>query len=574
MKDTIIDSFLEVVERFPEKDALIYKKGHHFESLSFEQLYFYAQKLAHFLKERGVKEGDRLVLISENRPEWVITDLASLLLGAVLVPVHDVLSSFQVGTIVAEINPKVILVSNKKILSKLLEVELVLGGKSSIIHFDNDLEPNDPKVGTSRLFSFKKEVFDRQYEPQLEPIKHSPERNVTIIYTSGTTGHFKGVVLTNKNFISNITDVLTMVEITENDKFLSVLPLSHVFERTVGYYIALLRGAAISYVDDPTKLSEIAQAEKPTVIIGVPRLFEKVYGKVKDKAEASVVKKSLFEWACNVGKTSPKSSASYKIANAIVFKKIKAAFGGELRFFVSGSASLAQEIGEFFDALNIPVLEGYGLTETSPIIACNTLEKRKYGSVGLLLPQVKAKVVKDELLVKGPNVFREYYKQPEKTKEAFTYDGWFKTGDLVEIDSEGFIRFKAREKEIIALSTGKKVSPAYLEERLELAPLIEQAFVFGDGEKHIGAIIIPNKEKCQLLKGQKKEQAIREEIEEYLNKFVAHYEQVRNFIMIDHLFSVENGLLTPSFKLRRREIIEKYQKNITDFYDQKELERA
>lgn len=566
MKDTIIDSFMDIVARFPEKEALIYKKGHHFESLTYEQIYAYAEKLAIFLREKGVKEGDRIVLVSENRPEWVITDIATLILGGILVPVHSVLSGYQIQTIVAETEPAAILVSDQEVLRKIVEVASCIKQDDLILYFDNDLGKDDPLYKAGKLFLFKEEVFDHEYEQQIEPVKHKPERDVTIIYTSGTTGQFKGVVLNNKNITSNIQGVLTMVEVTENDKFLSVLPLSHVFERTVGYYIALLRGATVSYVNDPTKLSEIAQVEKPTIIIGVPRLFEKVYAKVKEKAEASIVKKLIFKWAFAVGKKESKKSFSYKLADKLVFHKIKQAFGGQIRFFVSGSASLAQEIGEFFDALDIPVLEGYGLTETSPIISCNTLKKRKYGTVGILLPEVKAKIVKDELLIKGPNVFKGYYKAPEKTKEVFTSDGWFKTGDLAEIDSQGFIKFKAREKEILALSTGKKVSPAYLEEKMQLSPMIEQAFVFGDGQKHVSALIVPVKEKLLGMGREEKNELIQKEIDDYLNKYVAHYEQIKVFDLIDHPWSVENGLLTPSMKLRRKEITAKHQKQIEAIY--------
>jgi len=258
---------------------------------------------------------------------------------------------------------------------------------------------------------------------------------------------------------------------------------------------------------------------------------------------------------------------AYRLADKIVFKKIKDAFGGQIRFFVSGAASLTQEIGEFFDALDIPVLEGYGLTETSPIIATNTVEKRKYGTVGRALPNVETKVVKGELLVKGPNVFKEYYKNPEKTKEAFTKDGWFKTGDLVEIDKQGFIKFKMREKEILVLSTGKNVGPAHLEELMQLSPYISQSFVFGDSEKHVAALIVPEKSKMQGFTKEKQAEVIQKEIDQYLNTQVATYEQIKKFVLIARPFTVENSLLTPTLKLRRKEISEKYAKQISAIYN-------
>lgn len=563
MKNTIIDSFLDVVANFPERTALIYKKGHHFESLTYEQVYVYAQKLAVFLKSQGVKEGDRVVLVSENRPEWVISDIASLILGAILVPVHNVLAAVQVKTITDEVEPRVILVSNSEQLAK-LETNGV--ADNTIVGF---FETETPVTKLKNIFYFKNEVFDGRYEPKIDPVKHDSDRVITIIYTSGTTGLFKGVELTNGNFISNITDVLTEVEVTETDKFLSILPLSHVFERTVGYYIALLRGAAVSYVEDPKKLAETARAEKPTIIIAVPRLYEKVYEGVIAKAEATPVKKLLFRLALVIGKKYPKNSTLYKLADKIVFHKVKAAFGGQIRFFVSGAAALPKEIGEFFEALDLPVLEGYGLTETSPILASNTQKHRRYGTIGRAMPSVKVKVVKDELYVKGPSIFKSYYKNPTKTKEAFTSDGWFKTGDLVSIDKEGFIKFKARQKEIIVLSTGKNISPAYIETKLEELPEINQAFVFGDGQRHVGALVVPNEELCKKYKRQELEELISNLLDSKLNPNLAKYEQIRKFIITEKPFTVENNLMTPTLKLRRKEIEIVYAKELAEFYREK-----
>lgn len=568
MKDTILGSFLSVVGEFPKKEALFYKKGHHFESVTYEEIYKYAQNLAIFLKDLKVKEGDRVVLVSENRPEWVIADFASQILGAVLVPVHSVLASAQIKTITDEVAPKVIFVSDKEVLEKILEIEDFKKGQTPIVYFGTDLEAGNLLQKKKKLFLFKEKVYDAPHQKPIEPVKADPERVITIIYTSGTTGRFKGVMLTNHNLVSDITGVLTMIEITSNDRFLSVLPLSHVFERTVGYYIPIVCGSTIAYVEDPGRLSEIAQAERPTIIIGVPRLFEKVYQAVKDKAAKNILKLIVFQIAFAIGKHASKKSRAYQIADKIVFKQIKEAFGGQIRFFVSGASNLAREIGQFFDTLSIPVIEGYGLTETSPIVSCNTLEHRRYGTVGHLLPEVKAKVVKGELLLKGPNVFKEYYKNPEKTAEAFTKDGWFKTGDLAEISKDGYLKILAREKEIIALSTGKKVSPAFLEERLELSPYIAQAFVFGDQRKHVGAILVPAKERFTDLAKEKHDEVLKKEIDEHLNKRVSSYEQIIKYVLVHEPFSVDNGLLTPSLKLRRNEIMAHYQKEIESVYEE------
>ncbi len=566
MKDTLIDSFIEVVGDHPEKDALIFRKGHHYETLTYADLYKQAEKLAIYLKERGIKEGDKVLLLSENRPEWVITDIASMILGCILVPIHSVLSAAQVKMITDEIEPVVIFTSTGEQLDKILKVELLDHSNAIIGYFETDIDEEDPILSGGRAFLFKDVIFDKEYNKKIDPVKHNPERVVTIIYTSGTTGEFKGVELTNKNFMSNIKDVLSWVEITEKDKFLSVLPLSHVFERTVGYYIPMVSGSTIGYVEDPTKVGEVAKAEKPTIIICVPRLLEKIYEKVKENA-SSPIKKVMFKIAFDIGEKMEKDTLLYQLANLIVFKKVKRAFGGQVRFFVSGAASLSREIGEFFDTLSIPVLEGYGLTETSPILSTNTIEKRKYGTMGRALPSVQTKVVKDELFVKGPNVFERYYKKPEKTREAFTSDGWFKTGDLVSIDNDGFISFKTRKKEIIVLSTGKNIGPARIENIMVMAPSIDQAFVFGDEKKHIGAIIVPNKEKAKGLDEDQLKSLLEQELEQHVNDKVASYEQIRKFIITKKPFTVENGQMTPTLKLRRKEIEEEYAEEIDNFYN-------
>jgi long-chain acyl-CoA synthetase len=297
MKDTLIDSFLETVASYPKKEALIYKSGHHFASLNYEQLYTYSQRLATYMKELGVGEGDRVMLVSENRPEWVIVDLASLILGAILVPVHSVLAASQMAMIVEEIEPKIIFVSDKEMLAKTLEVELVAKSEGFIGYFDTDLEPDNPLMESGKVFYVKEKIYDETYLSTLEPVKHKSERVITIIYTSGTTGRFKGVELTNLNIISNIQGLIELLDVNTNDRFLSVLPLSHVFERTLGYYLPMVLGATISYVLDPSKLAEMAEKERPTIILGVPRLYEKVYQAIHDKANKNFVTKILFATA-------------------------------------------------------------------------------------------------------------------------------------------------------------------------------------------------------------------------------------------------------------------------------------
>jgi long-chain acyl-CoA synthetase len=472
------------------------------------------------------------------------------------------------GTILTEIEPRAIFYPGHRVGEKLLDIADIVTKVEYLISFENIHEENKGKVLYFKgLIDEQNLTTEEEVAIESKALKADPDEVFTIIYTSGTTGSFKGVELTNNNIISNIVGVLTDVPVSETDKFLSILPLSHVFERTVGYYLPIYCGAMVSYIEDPARLAEIASVEKPTIILAVPRLYEKVYAAVIEKANTNVVKSIVFRLAFAAGKRANKKSLIYKMADKIVFRQVKQAFGGEIRFFVSGAASLPKKIGQFFDTLNIPVLEGYGLTETSPIIATNTLKNRKYGTVGQKLPDLGIKTTSDgELLVKGPNVFKKYYKNPEKTKEAFTSDGWFKTGDLVEIDSDGFIKFRTRAKEIIVLSTGKNVGPAIIEEKMEGLPLIDQAFVFGDERKHIGALIVPDKEQTKSLSGEALREAIATALDANVNKYLASYEQIRKFVITEHPFTVENGLVTPTLKIRRKEIEQKYSVEIEALY--------
>jgi len=566
--DNLADMFLTNAERFSDREALRYRVGHHYHTLTYGELRKEALALVKAMTELGIKKGDRIALISENRPEWVITDLASLFLGVVTVPIHEVLSATQMATILAEVEPKAIFYPGQRVGAKLLDMADIVAKVPQLICFEKTSDDG-------RVLYFKGLIDEQDLTTEDEinlennALHVDPDAVITIIYTSGTTGHFKGVELTSRNFITNVVGVLTDVTVSETDKFLSILPLSHVFERTVGYYVALYSGSMISYIEDPSKLSEVAQAEKPTIIIAVPRLYEKVYAAVMQKANANVAKSIIFKLAFAAGKRASKKSLVYKLADKLVFQQVKGAFGGEIRFFVSGAASLPKNIGQFFETLDIPVLEGYGLTETSPIITTNTLKNRKYGTIGQKLPNLEVKTTKEgELLVKGPSVFKRYFHNSEKTKEAFTADGWFKTGDLVDIDENGFVKFRTRAKEIIVLSTGKNIGPAVIEERMQGIPLIDQAFVFGDERKHIGALIVPDKDQAKGLTDEALHEAIAAVLESDVNKHLATYEQIRKFVVIDHPFTVENGLVTPTLKIRRKEIEQKYSNEIEALYQE------
>jgi long-chain acyl-CoA synthetase len=571
----IPDLFLTSAEKFAGKEALKYKVGHHYESLTYFQLKEEVLKLASHLKKIGLGPEDKAILFTENRPEWVVVDLALSMLGVVNVPIHSVLSPVQLGDIIEEIKPKAIFFSNHDLGFKLLEISEKINKIPRLVSFEK-LE----KISFSHLLYFK-DLMDGVSATEKEKaeiiqgaLAIKPEDVCTIIYTSGTTGHFKGVQLTHQNFIYDLLAVLRMVKVYPDDRFFSILPLSHVFERNIGYYVPLYSGASIGYAIDLANISTEIKERRPTIIIAVPRLFEKIYEKIIKNASSNALKKNLFQFSFYYQREGSNKLLK-KTFEKLIFSKIRNQFGGDLRFFVSGGAALPPKLGEFFSQVGLVILEGYGLTETAPVISCNCLEDYCFGTVGRVLEGVNVKISpKDEILVKGPNVFGGYINKSDN-EDSFTKDGWFRTGDYGFLNKRGYLVLTGRKKDLIVLSTGKKVSPAAIEEKLESSPYIDQAFVFGDARKHIGAIIVPNfeelgshyegKGKKQLAQDKKVREFLLMEISKVLDS-CASYERVRKFIIQSDPFTVENGELTPKLSLRRHIIYERNLDEIEKIY--------
>ncbi len=575
---SLADLFYTSAERYANNEALKYKVGHHYEQLSYFALKNEVIKLALSLKKMGIKKGDKVILFTENRPEWVITDLALITIGAVNVPVHSVLSSVQFEQIVHEIKPRALFFSGHELGTKLLDIAKTISNIPLLISFEK-LESS----GFKHLKYFKELIDETEVKSKDEAelikgtFKLSPDDIATIIYTSGTTGHFKGVKLSHGNFIFEVLAVLDCVWVYPEDRFFSILPLSHVFERTVGYYIPLYAGASIGYSTDLANVSQEIKEREPTIVIAVPRLFEKIYEKILTKVNKNLVKKLIFEFSFNLKKDG-RYKRLEKFCEKMVFAKIRAEFGGQIRFFVSGGAALPPKLGRFFNQVGLTILEGYGLTETGPVVSCNRLEDYSFGTVGPLLKDVQAKIdPSGEVLVKGPNVTSGYINAHDN-RSSFTKDGWFKTGDYGFFDKKGFLTLTGRKKDLIVLSTGKKVSPPLIEEQLESSLYIEQAFVFGDARKHIAAIIVPNKELLQekfnftgsqrLVRDEGIHQFLAQEMKNLLKNY-ASYEKVHKFIIQPEPFSIENGELTPKLSLRRHVIYERNLEEIEKIYEVK-----
>lgn len=574
----LADLFYTSAERFANNEVLKYRVGHHYERLTYFELKKEVIRLALALKKLGLKKGDQVILFTENRPEWVVSDLALISLGVVNVPVHSVLSPIQLEQIIKEIKPKMLFFSDHELGAKLIDIGDTVAKIPYLISFEK-FESN----GFHHLLYFKdlidKIKIEQKEEAELveSSLKISPQDTTTIIYTSGTTGHFKGVRLTHENLIFVILGVLDCVWVYPEDRFFSILPLSHVFERTVGYYIPLYSGASIGYSTDLVNLSQEIRERQPTIVIAVPRLFEKIYEKILGKIGKSPVKKMMFRFAFGL-KKSDRHKRIGRFCDGLVFSKIRAEFGGKMRFFVSGGAALPPKLGRFFEQVGMVILEGYGLTETAPVVSCNRLEDYSFGTVGPLLKGLEAKVDSSgEILVKGPSVTPGYVNKNDN-KSSFTKDGWFKTGDYGFFDKKGFLVLTGRKKDLIVLSTGKKVSPPLIEEQLESSSFIDQSFVFGDARKHIGAIIVPNQEKLEekfghngphhMVKEPKVRDFLASEVKSLLRNY-ASYEKIYKFIIQPEPFSIENGELTPKLSLRRHIIYERNLDEIEKLYEAK-----
>ncbi len=595
--ETIPGVFFDQVQRLNGRCALKYKEVSSFKDISWSD---FGQKVKFFslgLMKLGLNKGDKVAILSENRPEWAFCDLGIISAGAISVPIYATDTAKEVEYILNDCQAKIVAVSHNPQLDKILSIENNLTALQYIIIFNSENRLDGKFILTfDEILKLGREVEkgDLLFGQNLEVLKS--EDAVTIIYTSGTTGEPKGAMLTHNNFLSNCRSAAQVLPITENDTYLSFLPLSHVFERMAGYYMMIHQGATIAYAQNLDTVAEDIKIVKPTVTAGVPRFYEKIYAKILDKAiHSSFIKKHLFFWSIKIGRKYGQKKLNkkkidlwlklkHKIASVLVFTKLKNNLGGRLRFFISGGAPLAKEIAEFFYSAGVIILEGYGLTETSPVISVNTLERFKFGTVGRLLPGVEVKISQDgEILTKGPHIMKGYHNKPEQTNEVLK-EGWFYTGDIGSIDQDGFLVITDRKKEIIVTSGGKNVAPQYIENLLKSDRYISQVMLCGDKRKYLTALIAPNFENLKRYARYKK--IAYNQISDLIKqpgiinfisrriaektKELASFEQIKYFTLIDREFSQPGGELTPTLKLKRKVIAEKY-KNILESMYEKEF---
>ncbi len=548
--------------------------------------------LAAFLKHSGVNSKDRVAILSENRPSWYLADMAILNLGAIDVPLYPSLPSNQIEYILNNCSAKAIIVSNMLQLGKILSIWQNLPELTLVVVMNRLEEPiedvvdlNQAKAEGEKILAKKPWVLDAT------PVE--PDDIATIIYTSGTTGIPKGVMLTHRNICENIKSCSSVIRLDDSDCGLSFLPLSHAYERTGGYYLLFACGASIYMAESIETISLNMTEARPTIMFTVPRLFDRIKINVlKQISTQSALKQKIFYWALKTGekyhreidtngKASQLLSIQHTLAEKLVYDKIKSKLGGRLRYFVSGGAALPQKIGEFFQALDVTILEGFGLTETSPVTHVNRPEKVKYGTVGLPLNKVEAMIAQDgEILLRGPNIMKGYWMDEKSTKEVIK-DGWFHSGDIGEIDRDGYLKITDRKKHIIVTSGGKNIAPMPVENLISDSPYVDQVIVIGEKRPFLIALIVPefsklkefaNKEGIKALDNKelienKNILLIYEKLMRTISRQLATHEKVRKFQLIETAFTIENGQMTPSMKLKRKEITTRYAAEIDKVYN-------
>jgi long-chain acyl-CoA synthetase len=584
---TINDLFRRIAAAANPRAVLWQDEFGLWQPISSDQIYQRVRAVAQAFLSWGARKGDRIALISENRWEWSVTDFAALAIGAVDVPIYPTLTGEQIAVLVQDAGCRIAVVSTRQQFDKLNAVR----GQTMlerILIMDSAVVP-EGAVAFSEVLAGA-DACGAERDPVFDALARSvgPADLATLIYTSGTTGEPKGVMLTHGNIAANQTIAAADFDFTESDACISFLPLSHITARALDY-VMYTSGAQVAYCSKFDKLPQAMKEIRPTVFVGVPRVFEKIRQEVERRAALSPVKRRILAWALGVGAAQidtvydgrQPTSTMWKLASKMVYGKVREAFGGRVRIFVVGGAPLGIDTAKWFASAGIALWEGYGLTETSPVIALNTPLTHRMGAVGMPLENLELKLAEDgELLVRGPSVFEGYWHKPGANAECFDPEGWFRTGDIAHIDGDGFLYITDRKKELLKTSGGKMVAPQPIENKLKNSLLVAQVALVGDKHKFISAIISPNFAALEewarhhgieaadreTLVADSRVIALYAEIVREVNGSLANFETLKRFRVVAEEWSQETGELTPSMKLKRRVITERYAAAIDALY--------
>ena len=583
-------SFLQGVDNFANPRAQMYRTAEGWQPIAAHEMLRRVAGLSKALGELGIKSGDRVAILAPNCPEWHIADFAIQGAGAVNVPIYFNESLDRLVYIMNDSGARIVFTSGQAQTQKIAECRDRITALEHVIAVAPLSDLSGEILRYETLIATAGDADIAEYRKRAAEI--SPSQLLTIIYTSGTTGEPKGVMLSHANLSSNVIDSLKDHDLSPNDVALSFLPLAHVYERTVDYGY-LFHGVPVAYVEQMESVPQALLEVKPTLAAAVPRFFEKIYANIVEQGHRETgLKRKIFDWSLSVAEQAVPWRAygqhpsfwtkqRWQIADRLVYSKIRAGLGGNIRYFFSGGAPLAKELAEFFWSINLRIMQGYGLTETSPVIAANMPQKNKVGTVGLPISHVEVQIAGDgEILVKGPCVMEGYYHKPDQTREVLTSDGWFRTGDIGRLDEDGYLIITDRKKELLKTAAGKFVAPAPIENMLKQSPFITNSIVVGDKRKFVSVLIVPSfaaienearkhgKEfstPLQMLSDSWVRDLLSSEIER-LTSSLAQYEKPKRFALIEKDFTFANGELTYTLKMKRRIIEERYQDLIAKLY--------
>ncbi|MEP6569754.1 MAG: long-chain fatty acid--CoA ligase [Acidobacteriota bacterium] len=590
---TLVEVFEHVARAHPRSDTLNYKHDGRWVSISAVEMLERVRHIAAGLYALGVRRGDRVAILSESRPEWVLADAACMFATAIDVPIYPTLTAPQVRYILNDSGARVLVIQDEEKYQQVCAAIAECRAIEQVVFIEKPSGDGPPGISLVELEKRGRALAKTQPD-LINNIAHQvkPDDLATIIYTSGTTGEPKGVMLTHANFVSNLIDSSSHLKFAKDDSTLSVLPLSHVFER-MAMYMYLYHGMATYFAESIDTIGPNLREVRPTILVGVPRIFEKIFGRVKEKtAEKGRINVAILNWAVAVGKECARLTTRHqvipsflelkrKLADQLIFSKMRNALGGRIRLLVSGGAALPEELALLYIGAGLPIVQGYGLTETSPVITAGMMEDNRVGTVGKTIRNVEVRIAGDgEIETRGPNVMRGYYNKPEETRAVFTADGWFRTGDIGSVDEDGFLHITDRKKELFKTSGGKYIAPQPIEQLIKGSLFVNQVVLVGNGRKFPAALVVPDWERVESyaqLKGiQAKDHTELCKHPRIIDLFerqiaglttdLAKYERVKKVALLENELTIDGGELTPTLKVKRRVVDEKYREVIDALY--------